>query len=76
MSTTAFRAIGVLVRDSPIEKFHIDRIEIALMRLNMKALRALTPVLLAMQAMVAAPAITEAASAAVINAEVDATFHS
>jgi hypothetical protein len=49
MSTTAFRAIGVLVRDSPIEKFHIDRIEIALMRLNMKALRALTPVLLAMQ---------------------------
>jgi lipid-binding SYLF domain-containing protein len=43
---------------------------------NMKALRALMLMLLAMQATVAAPATTEAASAAVINAEVDATFHS
>jgi lipid-binding SYLF domain-containing protein len=43
---------------------------------NMKALRALMLMLLAMQATVAAPATTEAASAAMINAEVDATFHS
>jgi lipid-binding SYLF domain-containing protein len=55
---------------------YIDFIEVALMRLNMKALRALMLMLLAVPAMVATPAPSEAASAAMINSEVDATFHS